>query len=102
MLVDYSVFAGPATVLGIMAACLATLSIVAVVRSQKRKPAAGRETMVGQIGTVNTALKPEGTVYLNGELWHARTKGPHLDPGAKVKVVEIHGLTLGEGKGGDR
>jgi membrane-bound ClpP family serine protease len=51
--------------------------------------------MIGQVGIVTTALKPEGTIQFNGELWHARSKGPHLEPGAKVTVVEIRGLTLG-------
>ncbi|TFH36784.1 MAG: hypothetical protein E4G93_01520 [Dehalococcoidia bacterium] len=95
MLVDYSIFSGPAAVLGIGAVCLAVLSIVAVIRSQRRKPVAGRESMIGQTGTVTAALKPEGTVLFNGELWHARTKGPHLEPGTNVTVVKIDGLTLG-------
>lgn len=94
MLVDYSIFTGPATILGVLVGCLAVVSIIAIVRSQRRKPAAGRETMVGQTAVVQTTLDLEGTVLVEGELWHARTKKLRLNPGAKVTVVKIDGLTL--------
>ena len=94
MLVDYSIFAGPSLVLGILAACFAAVSIVAVVRSQRRKQAAGRETMIGRTASVQIPLDPEGTVLVDGELWHARAPKQRIEPGAHVTIVGIDGLML--------
>lgn len=94
MLVDYSAFAGPATVLGIVAACLLVVSIVAVVRSQRRTVTAGRETMIGRTAVVQTALDPDGTVRIEGELWNASARGARIPAGEKVTVLSIDGLNL--------
>jgi membrane-bound ClpP family serine protease len=94
MLVDYSLFTGPGTVLAIVVSVLLIVSVVAVVRSQRRRVTVGQETMIGQRGVVQTALRPEGTVQVNGELWHARVHGDHLDPGSRVVVVGVDRLML--------
>lgn len=94
MLVDYSVFAGPGIVLGIVVVCLAVVSIIAVARSQGRKPVAGRETLLGQTAVVQTPLDPEGMVLVEGELWRARARKTRIEVGAQVTVVAIDGLTL--------
>lgn len=94
MLVDYSVFAGPGIVLGIVVVCLAVVSIIAVARSQGRKPVAGRETLLGQTAVVQTPLDPEGMVLVEGELWRARARKTRIEVGAQVTVVAIDALTL--------
>jgi membrane-bound serine protease (ClpP class) len=94
MLVDYSIFSGPGIVLGIVAGLLLIVSVIAVVRSQRRRVTVGQETMIGQNGVVQTALHPEGTVQVNGELWNARVRGGHLDPGSRVVVVGVDRLVL--------
>ena len=94
MLLDYSVFAGPGIALGIVIACLAVVSIIAVARSQGRKPVAGRETLLGQTAVVQTPLDPEGMVLVEGELWRARAQKTRIEVGAQVTVVAIDGLTL--------
>lgn len=94
MLVDYSIFAGPGVILGIVAGVLLIVSVIAVVRSQRRRVTVGQETMVGQSGVVQTALRPEGAVQVNGELWQARVQGGHLDPGSRVVVVGVDRLML--------
>jgi membrane-bound serine protease (ClpP class) len=94
MLIDYSVFAGPGIVFGIVLGCLAVVSIIAVARSHGRKPVAGRETLLGQTAVVQTPLDPEGMVLVEGELWRARARKTRIEVGAKVTVVTIDGLTL--------
>lgn len=94
MFLDYSVFAGPVTILIIAVVCFIAVSVFAVMRSQKRRPAAGRESMIGQVATAYSALSPEGTVQAIGELWHARVRGTHVNPGDRVTIVDIDGLTL--------
>ncbi len=94
MVLNYSLFTGPVTILIIAALCLIAVSVVAVARSQKRRPAAGRESMIGQIATAVSALSPEGTVQASGELWHARVQGAHVKPGGKVSIIGFDELTL--------
>ncbi len=63
-------------------------------RAMKRRPATGREAMLGLVGTASTALSPEGYVLVRGELWRARAKKGNIEKGKKVKVVEMDNLTL--------
>jgi len=94
MLVNTELYSGPLIVLLVLAACLLAGSIIAVVRSQRRRLSAGAETLVGQTGIVRTPLTPEGTVLVDGELWHAISSSPHVDVGRKVLVTAVQGLTL--------
>ena len=64
-----------------------------VFRVQISKPATGAGGLVGEIGIVKKALRPEGKVFVHGELWHARAKEP-LDEDTKVRVVKVVNLIL--------
>ncbi|WP_297474989.1 nodulation protein NfeD [Thermococcus sp.] len=67
----------------------------AVVRAHRRKPEAGKEEMIGEVGKVVEDLDPEGVIKLHGELWKARSRdGSVIRVGERVKVVEVNGLTL--------
>ena len=85
---------GPATLLVALTAAFIVVSVVAVVRSQRRRPVAGREDILGLVGTVRTRLNPDGCVQVRGELWQALSKGQCLNPGTKVVVTGIEGLRL--------
>jgi membrane-bound serine protease (ClpP class) len=94
MLVDYALFKGPLIVLGIVLGILLIISIIAVIKSQKRTVSAGRETLVGRPGIVRTPLKPRGTVQVDGELWNAVSDGPHLAIGEPIVVTDTTELIL--------
>jgi len=94
MLVDFALFEGPLLALAIVFGILLAISIVAVVRSQRRSVAAGKETLVGRPGVARTPLQPQGTVMVDGELWNARTDGPYLGIGDRITVVGSDELTL--------
>ena len=64
-----------------------------VFRAQISKPTTGSSGLVGEIGVVKKALAPEGKVFVHGELWNARAKGP-IDKDAKVRIVQVVNLTL--------
>jgi membrane-bound serine protease (ClpP class) len=64
-----------------------------VFRAQISKPTTGSRGLVGEIGVVKKALKPEGKVFIHGELWNARAKEP-LDENVKVRVVKVVNLIL--------
>jgi membrane-bound serine protease (ClpP class) len=61
------------------------------VRGRKRE--VGAETLIDAEGTVVTACRPLGQVKVAGEIWEARCP-EGADPGDKVSVVGIEGLTL--------
>ncbi len=93
LLADWDI-TGPAALLAGLTVAFLVVSVVAVVRSQKRRPVAGTEDILGLVGTVRTRLNPEGSVQVRGELWQALSKGRGLEPGAKVVVTGIEGLRL--------
>jgi membrane-bound serine protease (ClpP class) len=64
-----------------------------VFRAQISKPTTGAGGLVGEVGIVKKALRPEGKVFVHGELWHARAKEP-LDENVKVRVVKVVNLFL--------
>lgn len=68
--------------------------VMAVIRGHRRPVATGREALVGMLGTARTELAPEGTVYVAGEMWTARTEEPPIPEGATVRVTSVDGLRL--------
>ena len=63
-------------------------------RSQRARPASGREGLVGEIGTVSHELAPEGRVFVHGESWGAVSSAGNIPGGARVRVVGVEGLML--------
>ena len=63
------------------------------VKAMRRRPATGREEMVGLVGIVQTALTPRGQLAVHGELWEAISDRP-LQPGDKAEVIRVDGLQL--------
>ncbi|MCS7224640.1 MAG: nodulation protein NfeD [Armatimonadetes bacterium] len=86
----------PATLvgLGIMVGAILGGAIVAIVRSQRRKPAFGREGLIGSFGEARTDLSPSGTVFISGTWWTADAVDGEIKAGEKVEVVDIEGLRL--------
>jgi membrane-bound serine protease (ClpP class) len=53
----------------------------------------GMAGMIGLHGRAQTAIAPEGTVFVRGELWRARSV-MRIASGEGVRVTDIDGLTL--------
>lgn len=69
------------------------LIIGAALRAHRRQPVTGHEGLIGQIGVVKTPLRPEGQIFVRGEIWKATSEEP-VKPGGQVEVTGISGLTL--------
>ncbi|MDE2485653.1 MAG: nodulation protein NfeD [candidate division NC10 bacterium] len=67
--------------------------VTMALRAQRQKTTTGAEGLIGQIGTVRTPLKPEGSVLVGGELWSAQCE-EGAEPGNKVRVRAVKGLML--------
>lgn len=72
-----------------------TLIVVTrIVRRALRAPlATGREGLVGELGTAQTDLAPEGRVFVHGETWFARA-AETIPRGTPVRVAGSEGLVL--------
>lgn len=77
----------------ILMAAFFALVVGAGVRAMQRKPATGREGLVGEVGVTRTRLAPEGQVFVHGELWQARCE-EEAGPGEEVRVTGVDGLRL--------
>jgi membrane-bound serine protease (ClpP class) len=57
------------------------------------RPSHDLEVLVGQVGEARTAIHDEGSVYVNGELWSARS-GSKIPAGSHVRVLRREGFVL--------
>jgi membrane-bound serine protease (ClpP class) len=72
-------------------AVLLGVALAKVLRIRRRPAATGLGTLVGTTGVV----RPGGLVFLNGELWQARSAdGRELVPGDRVTVEAVEELSL--------
>jgi len=69
------------------------LVVYAVGRILGRPQTAGVGELLGMVGTADTALGPEGTVFVRGEYWRAKATEP-VAAKERVEVVSVHGLEL--------
>ncbi len=70
-------------------AILMTLVAVVIAALSRHKKAESRDIrLLGELGRVDTALDPEGTVLLSGELWRARSNnGATILSRVRVRVT---------------
>lgn len=66
-----------------------------VVRSQRRKPALGREGLIGEIGEVRERIAGTrgGKIFVHGEHWNAASEEP-IEVGERAEVVRVDGMRL--------
>lgn len=87
---------GVAILLGLMFAAIGGFALAVL----RRKPATGREGMVGMVGTVRQTLDPDGMIYIDGALWQATATPddpettPIIHERVPVAVTGIDGLRL--------
>ena len=61
---------------------------------QRKSPAIGSKFLVGMNGEAKISLDPQGTVFVNGEYWKARSLEGRISPGEDVTIVGMEGRTL--------
>ena len=62
-------------------------------RARLRKPTTGQQGLIGETGTAQTRLNPDGKIFLHGELWNARCP-QGARKGDRVRVVRVEHLLL--------
>ncbi|MEZ5171642.1 MAG: NfeD family protein [Acidimicrobiia bacterium] len=70
-------------------------AMTAVVRSRFSTPTVGREGMIGEMGTAEVDVDPDGVVRVRDALWRARTnRATPIGAGDPVRVVAVEGVEL--------
>jgi membrane-bound serine protease (ClpP class) len=64
-----------------------------VIKARRSKVVTGSQGLIGEIGVAQSALQPEGKVFVHGELWDA-VSSANVVPGERVLVKRIDGLRL--------
>ena len=80
---------GVSVALGTIIVFLGSLAM----RASKARVLTGLQTLIGETGTVRIPLNPEGTVFVNGEYWQARSNH-RIDAGQKVRVEKVDDMTV--------
>lgn len=62
-------------------------------RAFHNKIITGEQGMIGLVGEARTSLAPHGKIFVNGELWNARSTR-NVEPGTPVIVRKVEGLEL--------
>ena len=75
--------------LGIITAFLMSIAL----KARRNKVVTGEQGLVGETGVAQTALSPQGKVFVHGELWDAIAPSP-IPIGQLVVVRGVDGLTL--------
>jgi membrane-bound serine protease (ClpP class) len=63
------------------------------IRARRNKVATGAQGLLGLIAVAQTALSPEGKIFVHGELWNAVSDSP-VAAGQQVEVRRVDGLTV--------
>ncbi len=69
-------------------------AVYKVFMARRKRPATGREGLVGRIAETRTELSPQGMVFVSGELWNAVSANGPIPSGQPVRVVGAQGLQL--------
>lgn len=71
-----------------------TIVVSAAIKAQRRRVVTGKEGMKGLKGKAYSDLKPEGSVFVRGEIWKAESIDGNIAKGEEIEVVEVEGLKL--------
>ena len=63
------------------------------VRARRGKVVTGEKGLIGELGMAQTTLRPEGKVFVHGEIWNAYCPAG-AESGQTVRVSGIHDLVL--------
>ncbi|MDR5709639.1 MAG: nodulation protein NfeD [Armatimonadota bacterium] len=83
-----------AVAIALLSAAFFLFAVGAGLRAQRRRPATGREALLGAVGEARSELAPQGVVFVQGELWTAESVDGRIPEGSRVRVVEVEGLRL--------
>jgi membrane-bound serine protease (ClpP class) len=64
-----------------------------VIRARRGKVVTGERGLIGEIGVAQTSLRPQGKVFVHGEIWNAYCPAG-AEPGQTLRVTAVQDLML--------
>ena len=84
-------------IVALMASGLVSVSLWFILRKAleavSRRPTHDLDTLVGQVGEAKSSIYQEGSIYIAGEMWSARSDS-EIPAGSHVRVIRRDGFTL--------
>ena len=91
-------FGGISRVVIIVSTAITALFFLTIIglglQAQRKKPATGPKTLIGETGETLEALTPIGSIRIHGERWKAESVAGDIDPGNKVRVIRVENWKL--------
>ena len=81
-------------IIGLVAGTFIFLVSRAIVPSLRRRKVTGKEGMIGLVGEVTQACKPQGVIKVKNEYWKAKSLSGEISVGEAVEIVSIDGLKV--------
>jgi membrane-bound serine protease (ClpP class) len=75
-------------------AATTTFIMTKALQAQRPQPETGIEGLMGAMAEVRSDLDPRGTVFVQGERWHAVAQDGPIVAGEWVEIVDMEGLLL--------
>ena len=69
------------------------IAIFGIGRTARRRQTVGVADLIGLVGRADSALQPEGSVFVRGEYWTAQSDEP-VAAGERVEVLAVEGMRL--------
>jgi len=82
-----------ASVVSVVSGCFFWVAARKTIEANKVRPTHDLEALIGAIGEAKTNIQSEGSAFVAGELWSARSEIPILE-GQRVRVVSREGFIL--------
>jgi membrane-bound serine protease (ClpP class) len=84
-------------IVAVVASGLVSVSLWFILRksieAMSRKPTHDPDALVGQVGETKSRIHSDGSVYIGGEMWSARSE-TEIPSGQYVRVIRREGFTL--------
>ncbi|MFH1381374.1 MAG: NfeD family protein [Chloroflexota bacterium] len=81
-------------IVAIAAAAFIAISIIYGIRAHRHPALLSKDDFIAKTAEVKEVLNPNGTVFIEGELWAAISEGGVVQPGEKVIVTKVDNLKL--------
>jgi membrane-bound serine protease (ClpP class) len=77
----------------LLTAAFFVLIVRKALAAHRQRPTTGREGLIGEAGTAQSLIAPDGKVFVRGEYWEARSDAP-IAAGDQVVVEAVEGMLL--------
>jgi membrane-bound serine protease (ClpP class) len=90
----YQISIGAVVSVAVVTGLFFAFAVAKVIQTHRQPAVTGQAGMVGNTALARTALDPQGTVFVKGELWDATAEDAPIAAGEQVEIVAVEGFRL--------